>query len=73
MSMKKAKLKYISKRLVSSKSRSAFKEGARNAMKKNGYLIIALDGWLVKKFSDGKIEKLEALNYDKQDLELKFD
>jgi hypothetical protein len=60
--MKKVKLKYISTRLVSHKSKSAFQEGARRAMNANGYVVIVNDGWVVKKFSDGTIEKIEQLS-----------
>jgi len=59
--MNKSKKKYVSTQLVSRKSGSAFQEGARIAMKTNGYVIIAEDGWVVKKFSNGNTEKLEQL------------
>jgi hypothetical protein len=60
--MKRAKLKYISTRLISRKSKRAFRDGARRAMTANGYVVIVYDGWVVKKFSDGKIEKIEKLS-----------
>lgn len=60
--MKKTRLKYISTRLVINKSRSAFQEGSKRAMEANGYVIIANEGWLIKKFADGTIEKLEQLD-----------
>ena len=71
--MKKPKLKYISTRLVSRKSRSAFQEGARRAMKTNGYVVIALDGWVVKKYSNGNIERLEELEHNDQNLKVILD
>lgn len=60
--MKKIKLKYISTRLVSRKSKRAFQEGAKRAMAANGYVVIVNEGWVVKKFSDGRIEKIEQLS-----------
>lgn len=60
--MKKRKIKYISKDLVAQKSGSAFKEGAVRAMNANGYVVIAQEGWVVKKHSDGKIDRLRKLN-----------
>jgi hypothetical protein len=60
--MKKRKIKYISKDLVAQKSGSAFKEGAVRAMNENGYVVIAQEGWVVKKHSDGKIDRLHKLN-----------
>ena len=72
--MRKAKkIKYISTRMVSRKSRSAFQEGAKFAMRVNGYAIEAHDGWVVKKFSDGRIEKMKELDNNNQDLELILD
>lgn len=44
---------------------SAAKAGIRKAavetMEVMGYLIIAQDGWLVKKFADGRIERLSPI------------
>ena len=71
--MKKLKLKYFSTRLVTRKSKSAFQEGARKAMSTNGYVIIAHQGWVVKKYSNGDIERLEKLNVDTQNLEVILD
>lgn len=70
--MKNRKVKYISTRLVSNKSRIAFKEGAKKAMNHNGYVIIAENGWVVKKHSNGEIVKLERLE-NNQNLELVLD
>lgn len=66
-------IKYISTRLVTRKSRRAFQEGAKKAMKANGYVIIAHEGWVVKKFEDGRIEKIEELDNQNQDQQLILD
>lgn len=71
--MKKPKLKYISTRLVSNKSRSAFQEGAKRAMETNGYVVVAQDGWVVKKYSNGNIERLEQFEYNQQNLKVILD
>lgn len=42
-------------------------------MRANGYVIIVEDGWLIKKFSDGTIEKLEVLNTDSDNHSLILD
>lgn len=60
--MKKIKLKYISTRLVARKSKIAFQEKARNAMDANGYVVIVNEGWVVKKFADGRVEKIKQLS-----------
>lgn len=70
--MKNRNIKYISKRLVSNKSKAAFQEGAKKAMERNGYVIIAQNGWLVKKYSDGTIERLKELE-EPETLELVLD
>lgn len=71
--MGRTDIKYISTRLVSRKSRSAFQEGAKRAMDAIGYVIIVENGWVVKKFLDGTIEKLEQLDTDFTDQRLILD
>lgn len=39
-----------------------FRKAAKRAMKRNGYLVVARNGWVVKEFSDGTIVKLFKLN-----------
>ncbi len=59
--MENSKIKYISKRLVERGSKRALKEASRRAMASNGYVVVVKDGWVVKEFLNGKIEKLEEL------------
>ena len=54
-------IKYIDSRMVSSKSRIAFKKGVRNAMAINGYVIVAQDGWIIKKCADGRIDRIHEV------------
>ena len=60
--MKKDNLEYVSKRLVARGSKRAFKKAAGKAMEENGYVVVAKDGWVVKEFSDGRIERLHKLD-----------
>lgn len=60
--MKSPKKKYISKRLVERKSKVAFKSAAKKAMTNIGYVIVVKDGWVVKEYSNGKVEKIEKLS-----------
>jgi hypothetical protein len=60
--MKKDKVEYVSKRLVARGSKRAFKKAAGKAMEENGYVVVAKDGWVVKEFSDGTIERLHQLD-----------
>ncbi len=71
--MSKSEKEYITTRLVESKSKKAFKDGAEKAMKSNGYVIIALDGWVVKKTSNGSIERLEKIELGGEEFEVVFD
>lgn len=71
--MKKRKIKYISKDMVAQKSRRAFKEGAIRAMDTNGYIVIAHEGWVVRKHSDGNIERMRKLNEEHGHLKVILD
>lgn len=71
--MGRINLKYITSRLVSRKSTSAFRKRAKMAMDANGYVIIVEEGWLIKKYSDGSIERLEELDIDNQNQSLILD
>ncbi len=48
--------------MVEQKSNVAFRLSAEKAMADHGYVIIAENGWVVKKYSDGRIEPLEELD-----------
>ena len=37
-------------------------DSVKKAMDETGYIVIGLDGWVVKKYKDGTIEKLEKIN-----------
>jgi hypothetical protein len=71
--MGKDKKEYITTRLVESKSKKAFKESAEKAMESNGYVIIAFEGWIVKKTADGAIEKLRPIDRNADNLQLVLD
>lgn len=42
-------------------AQEAFTEAAQKTMKLMGYNVVALDGWVVKLFEDGKIEKIAKI------------
>lgn len=71
--MKSSNIKYISKRLVERKSKKAFKVAAKSAMTDIGYVVIVKDGWVVKEFSNGEIERLEELSSENVNQELILD
>ena len=55
---------YFTKRLVRRVAKSAFTQAAKESMAIMGYNVIAVEGWIVKKYADGRIEKLNPIpNY----------
>ena len=52
---------YISTRLIKKSSKIAFEEGAKKAMEAVGYVLVAENGWLVKKFSNGSVQQIKQL------------
>jgi hypothetical protein len=52
---------YLTKRILISASRAAGKKAEINAMKLMGYTVVVHDGWLVNKFQDGHMEKIEQI------------
>lgn len=62
----------LTNRILKTTSRNAFKDASKRAMNTVGYIIVAEDGWLVKKFKSGKTEKIKPLteNSSKQKFQL---
>lgn len=52
---------YLTKRRVASAAKRGIRRAARRAMVVMGYIVVVQDGWVVKKFPDGTIEKIEPL------------
>lgn len=52
---------YLTTRLFIRAAKKASDEAADKAMETMGYVVIGLDGWVVKKYKDGRIERLEEL------------
>lgn len=71
--MSKKSVKYITTRLVRSKSSQAFKEGADLAMDTVGYLVVIEEGWVVRKNKDGSTERIKPINSADGDLILELD
>ena len=45
-------------KLLKDVSQRAFHKAYKNAINKHGYVIMAMNGWIVKKFKNGDIKKL---------------
>jgi len=52
---------YLTKRILVSAARAGIKKAAEETMEIMGFVVIVKDGWVVKKYRDGTIEKLERL------------
>jgi hypothetical protein len=52
---------YLTKRILVSKAQQAGRVAARKAMDVMGYVVTVKEGWVVKLYADGTIEKLEEL------------
>ena len=53
---------YLTKRLLIRLSKKAIQKATTESMDRMGYVVIAQDGWIVKKLSDGTIERLNELH-----------
>jgi hypothetical protein len=52
---------YLTTERLISEAQKAGKEAAAKSMEVMGYIMISQDGWVVKQFKDGTIEKVEEL------------
>jgi len=64
---------YLTKRLLVSAAKRGIREAAEETMQVMGYNVIAKDGWLVKIFADGTIEKIYAIKSVKTPNGIKLD
>ena len=53
---------YLTKRLLVSAAKRGVRQAAEETMQLMGYNVIAKGGWVVKKYADGRIEKIEPIN-----------
>ena len=52
---------YLTKRELVTKAQNAGKKAAKQAMDTMGYVVTVLDGWVVEKYSDGRIVRLKEV------------
>lgn len=52
---------YLTKRLLVSAAKRGIREAADETMRIMGHIVIAKDGWIVKKYANGEIEKIEKI------------
>lgn len=56
------KEEYLTKRITFSQSNKAIKTAAKDAMELVGYVVVAEDGWVVKKHHDGTVERIKEID-----------
>lgn len=61
ISKTKTKDVYLTKRILVSAATSGVKKAAKETMDLMGHVIGAQNGWIVKKFPDGTIEKISKI------------
>ena len=52
---------YLTKRRLASAARTGIRKAAVETMELMGYTVIADNGWVVKKYADGHIEKISQI------------
>ncbi|MFK7785039.1 MAG: hypothetical protein AB8B56_07980 [Crocinitomicaceae bacterium] len=62
--------KYLTTRIVKSAAQKAFSTASKKAMEDHGYIVVAENGKVVKKFSNGDIEVIEEIEQSKVELTL---
>ena len=64
---------YLTKRRTASAARRAFRKAAAKTMQVMGYTLVVYKGWLVKKYADGHIEKIEPIASPKETSHINLD
>lgn len=64
---------YLTKRRLASAARSGIRIAAANTMEAMGYIVVAHEGWVVKKYADGNIEKIARLENQEENARISLD
>lgn len=64
---------YLTKRILVAKAQAAGRIAAKNAMETMGYVIVAEDGWVVRKGADGSIHRIKRIKSHESKGSLVFD
>lgn len=57
----KKQTNYLTKRILTKAAKAGFSKAAAETMQQMGYNVIVKRGWVVKKYADGRIERIEQL------------
>jgi hypothetical protein len=69
----KQKTNYLTKRILIQAANKGFSNAAKQTMKVLGYNVIVQGDWVVKKYQDGKIEKISELEKSKTKTKFNLD
>ena len=58
---KKVNTNYLTKRILTKAAKTGFTTAAAATMRVMGYNVIVHRGWVVKKYADGRIQKIKKL------------
>ena len=64
---------YLTKRRLASAARSGIRVAAAKTMEVMGYTVVAHEGWVVKKYADGTIEKIIPLANQEENSSISLD
>jgi hypothetical protein len=64
-------ISYLTKRILVNASRIQGVKASKEAMRVMGYVVVAENGWVVKKYADNSIERISQLATS--DISIKFD
>jgi hypothetical protein len=63
---------YLTKRILIRSARAGGSKAAKEAMKLMGYIIVSENGWIVKKYADGRTKKIKPIA-STENLQVVFD
>lgn len=58
------KTTYLTKRILVSTAKAAGTKASKEAMELMGYVVTTHNGWVVKKFADGRIEPIKRITQE---------
>jgi len=64
---------YLTKRRLASAARTGIRVAAAKTMQVMGYTVVAHEGWVVKKYADGNIEKITPLANQEENSNISLD
>jgi hypothetical protein len=64
---------YFTKRTLLRRAHAAGKKAAGAAMDEMGYVVVAENGWVIKKYADGRIENISRIAQEVRSNDIQLD